>query len=95
MKRGRVLILWNQVKADVMGCPVRTPEVLDAGAMGAAVLASVAADVHEDVPSAVGRMIRWTPAREPDLVAHAQYGDQWETYLKTFEALRPIYEASR
>jgi xylulokinase len=86
---------WNQVKADVMGCPVRTPEVLDAGAMGAAVLASVAADVHEDVPSAVGRMIRWTPAREPDPAAHAQYRDQWETYLKTFEALRPIYEASR
>ena len=86
---------WNQVKADVMGCPVRTPEVLDAGAMGAAVLASVAADVHGDVPTAVEQMIRWTPVREPDPVAHAQYRDQWEVYAKTFQTLRPIYEASR
>jgi xylulokinase len=86
---------WNQVKADVMGCPVRTPEVLDAAAMGAAVLASVAAGVHGDVPSAVQQMIRWTPAREPDPVAHAQYRDQWEAYVKTFDALRPIYEARR
>lgn len=86
---------WNQVKADVMGCPVRTPEVLDAGAMGAAVLASVAAGVHGDVPSAVEEMIRWTPAHEPDLVAHAEYRDQWESYVRTFEALRPIYEARR
>jgi gluconokinase/xylulokinase len=84
---------WIQVKADVMGCPLRSPEVLDAGAMGAAVLASVAADIHRGVPSAVEQMIRWTPARQPDPVAHADYRDQWEIYVKTFETLRPIYEA--
>ena len=83
---------WNQVKADVMGCPVRTPEVLDAGAMGAAVLASVAAGVHPDVPAAVDRMIRWTPAREPDPVAHERYREQWIRYARTHDALRPLYE---
>ena len=86
---------WNQVKADVMGCAVRTPEVPHAAAMGAAVLASVAAGLHGDVPAAVGQMIRWKPSCEPDPVAHTQYHDQWETYRQTFEALRPIYEARR
>jgi sugar (pentulose or hexulose) kinase len=86
---------WNQVKADVTGCAVRTPEVPHAAAMGAAALASVAAGVHADVPAAVAAMVRWTPAREPDPAAHARYRDQWQTYRQTFEALRPIYESRR
>jgi sugar (pentulose or hexulose) kinase len=86
---------WNQVKADVMGCPVRTPEVPHAAAMGAAALASVAAGLHDDVPAAAAAMIRWTPAHEPDPVAHAHYQDQWHAYRRTFEALRPVYEAGR
>jgi xylulokinase len=83
---------WNQMKADVMGCAVRTPEVLDAAAMGAAVLASVAAGLHDNVAGAVEQMIRWTPAIEPDPVAHADYRRQWARYRATFNALRPIYE---
>jgi xylulokinase len=86
---------WNQVKADVTGCAVRTPEVPHAAAMGAAALASVAAGLHDDVPTAAAAMVRWTPAREPNPVAHAQYRDQWQTYRHTFEALRPIYESRR
>jgi sugar (pentulose or hexulose) kinase len=86
---------WNQVKADAMGCPVRTPEVPHAAAMGAAVLASVAAGLHDDVPTAATAMIRWTRAHEPDPAAHAQYRDQWQTYRASFEALRPHYEARR
>jgi sugar (pentulose or hexulose) kinase len=83
---------WNQVKADVMGCAVRTPEVLDAGAMGAAVLASVAAGVHADIPTAVDEMIRWTPPSLPDQRAHARYREQWDCYAATYETLRPLYE---
>ncbi len=82
---------WNQVKADVMGVPVRTPVVLDAAAMGAAVLASVAAGLHPDLPSAAAKMVRWRPALEPDPVAHEGYRDQWARYYWTLERLRPIY----
>jgi sugar (pentulose or hexulose) kinase len=85
---------WNQLKADVMGCPVRTTEVPDAAAMGAAVLASVAAGVHDDLESAVAAMIRWTPALEPDPQAHAHYRELWQDFAATFEALRPLYEAA-
>lgn len=88
-------LFWNQVKADVMGCAVRTPEVPHAAAMGAAVLASVAAGLHQDVPSAVRQMIRWKPSCEPDPFAHEHYQNQWQTYRQTFEVLRPIYEARR
>jgi sugar (pentulose or hexulose) kinase len=85
---------WNQLKADVMGCPVRTTEVPDAAAMGAAVLASVAAGVYDDLESAVAAMIRWTPALEPDPQANAHYRELWQDYAATFEAMRPLYEAA-
>jgi xylulokinase len=83
---------WNQVKADVMGTPVRTPVVLDAAAMGAAVLAAVAAGMYDDVPAAADHMVRWTTPLDPDPVAHQHYRELWQRYAATVESLRAIYE---
>jgi autoinducer-2 kinase len=45
-------ILWPQVLADVLGCPVRVPDHTETAALGAAILAGRGAGVLPDDPSA-------------------------------------------
>lgn len=71
---------WNQVKADVLGRPVRTPVVLDAAAMGAAAVAAVAAGLHPDLSAAVAEMISFGEPIEPDPASHAAYAERLETF---------------
>ncbi|MCW3063859.1 MAG: hypothetical protein JWN32_1031 [Solirubrobacterales bacterium] len=82
---------WNQLKADVLGKPIRTPEVLDAAAMGAAVLAAVAGGLHPDVATAARAMVRWRPLTEPDPQRHAAYAALSDEFMALFEALRGVY----
>lgn len=85
---------WNQVKADVLGQPIRTPQVLDAAAMGAAVLASVTAGLHPDIATAARAMVRWRPITEPDARRHAEYTALTDEFMALFEALRGIYDVT-
>lgn len=78
---------WNQVKADVLGRPVRTPVVLDAAAMGAATLASVVAGIHPDLPTAVGEMIAFDQPIEPNPARHAAYRERLETFMRLCRAV--------
>ncbi|HEX4751798.1 MAG TPA: FGGY family carbohydrate kinase [Solirubrobacterales bacterium] len=71
---------WNQLKADVLGRPVRTPVVLDAAAMGAAALGAVAAGLHPDLPTAVEEMIAFRAPIEPDPRRHAAYAERQERF---------------
>ena len=45
---------WNQVKADVLGMPIRVPRIREATALGAALLAGVGAGVYRDHREAAG-----------------------------------------
>jgi sugar (pentulose or hexulose) kinase len=45
-------LLWPQVLADVLGCPVSVPDHTETAALGAAILAGRAAGVLPDDPSA-------------------------------------------
>jgi xylulokinase len=81
---------WNQVKADVLGRPIRTPAVLDAGAMGAAVLAAVAAGLHANVPTATRAMVRWRPLTEPDAARHREYAELADEFATLCNALLSV-----
>jgi xylulokinase len=78
---------WNQVKADVLGRPVRTPVVLDAAAMGAATLGAVAAGLHRDLPTAVEEMIAFHAPIEPDPQRHADYAERLERFDRLCRAV--------
>ena len=51
--------VWTQLKADVLGTPLRVPRVADLAAAGAAILAGVAAGVFEDAAAGVAGLVRW------------------------------------
>lgn len=82
---------WTQLKADVLGEPIRVTEVLAAAAMGAAILAAVAAGFYPDVVQAALAMVRYGPLTEPRDAVHQRYAEHREHYEQTFGHLRAAY----
>ena len=54
---------WLQLKSDILGVPIETPDVLEAGCLGAAILAGAAAGVYNSPAEGAGACIRIRPAR--------------------------------
>jgi xylulokinase len=52
--------LWLQLQADVFGLPVRTTQMPEAAAFGAALIAGVGAGVYADVAAACERCVKWS-----------------------------------
>jgi xylulokinase len=85
---------WMQIKADVLGMPVRTVAG-DASAMGAACLAATAAGWYSDVPAAARALAqpssRWYVPHESTVEL---YDDGYRRYRQVFDALEPTYAPS-
>ncbi len=85
---------WMQLKADVLGRPLRAVPG-EASAVGAACLAAVAAGWYRDVASAAQSVVtpssRWY---EPDPSTSDQYETGYRRYRQVFDALEPTTEPS-
>ena len=82
--------LWVQIKADVLGVPITTLETEDAGTVGCAMMAGVAAGVFSGLAEACSAMVRETGAFAPDPDRHARYSEIYERYEKLYDAVRPL-----
>lgn len=82
--------LWMQIKADVLGLPFETLETEDAGTVGCAMLAGIAAGVFADIEAAKNIMIKRTGSYEPDMERHALYNELYSRYERLYEAVRPL-----
>jgi xylulokinase len=79
---------WMQIKADATGRPVRAVEVGEATALGAAMLAAVAAGTFGDLTEAVGHCVR--VAAEPylpDPGTASVYQDAYAEYRALFDGV--------
>jgi xylulokinase len=85
---------WNQMKADVTGCVVCTPQVLHGAAMGAAILASLATGLFSNAKEAVRSMIKLGARYQPDPVNQAIYRDVQERYERVYQHLDAVYTAA-
>ncbi len=63
---GSAMDSWNQMKADILGVPLVTLEVSEAGCIGAAVLAARALGWHTTLARAARAMIRPAKTYEPN-----------------------------
>jgi xylulokinase len=81
---------WMQIKADVIGRPVRA--VLgETSAVGAAYLAAVAAGWHPDVPTAARALVRPEPRWfEPTPSSVEIYELGYRRYRAAFDAVEPL-----
>lgn len=81
--------LWNQIKADVLKRPLVTLKVSDAGSVGAAILAAVAAN-HYSLDEAVRELVHTKDVIEPRSRAATVYSELYQIYRAAAEAVAEI-----
>jgi xylulokinase len=82
--------LWMQIKADVLALPFDTLETEDAGTVGCAMMAGVAAGAFADLQAAASVLVKRTGIFEPNAEMHARYSAVYERYKKLYNAVRPL-----
>ncbi len=82
--------LWLQIKADVLQLPISLPECSEATALGAAMLAAVAAGEYADVDQAVCQMVRSAGTLQPGSDSEA-YQRHFQRYRKLNQLIMPKY----
>jgi xylulokinase len=85
-------VLWKQVTADVLGLPLEVPGELAGSALGAAFAAGIGTGMFDEW-SQIERFVSVRETIEPDLDAHARYGDLYGLYRALYPALRPTFQA--
>lgn len=83
--------LWNQIKADVFHRPLTVPVVLEAGTLGAAILASVALGWHHDVEAAAQAMVHIQRVYQPDSHAARIYDEAFARYTALYPRIRDLF----
>ena len=76
--------LWMQIHADVAGVPFRRTKCADAPALGAAILAAVAAEAYPNVATAVDAMVHDEGVVKPRAEMHAKYEAPYAAYKATY-----------
>lgn len=80
--------LWMQIKADVLGRPVRSVLSDEATAHGAAMLAGVAGGLFRDCDEAVERAVRLAPTPvEPDPGRVDLYQEAYQEYRRLYDGV--------
>jgi xylulokinase len=83
--------LWLGIMADVMGTPLLVPRVLEAGALGAAILAGVGVGVYPGVQEAAGELVQIVDRIAPDGARHERYGKVYALFLELEDRVASLY----
>ena len=83
--------LWCQMRSDLCGRPAESLTDGDASAVGAAVLAAVAAGRAPDIATACGALALDLTRYEPNFSKRAAYDDAYAAYRSVFAALEPYW----
>jgi xylulokinase len=81
---------WIQTCADILGQPFTRPMVIEAGCLGAALLAGVGVRCFSSFEEGVTSMIALDRTFEPDPMRVAQYQAQFEKYIQLWPLMRPF-----
>lgn len=86
--------LWCQVKADVLGRPLRRTAERDAGVLGAALIAGLAVGAGASVGELVARMVRVEREFVPDPRVRDELDDAHGRYRAAQQALAPLFRSA-
>jgi xylulokinase len=80
--------VWNQIAADVLGRSLLVPDVVEAVAVGAAMLAALGVGAYADLTEAVRAMVHTNRRFDPDPDRSARYSSLYTTHRALYAALR-------
>jgi xylulokinase len=83
--------IWQQVIADILGAPLVNVNTAEAGAFGAAILASVGVEHFPDVQSASQHLITTGEVVQPSSNKE-QYPEWYVRYQSLYPALKPFFD---
>jgi len=83
--------LWNRIKADVTGLPVRVCAVPEVELLGLAILSGKSLGVYDDIKKAVSKMVRFRALINPRMAAPGWYERNREKYNHLYDALKHLY----
>ena len=83
--------LWRGIIADVTGTTLLVPEVLEAGALGAAILAGVGVGVYRDARQASDALVRMVERRRPGGDRKAGYDRIYPVYMELEKSVSHLY----
>lgn len=81
---------WMQNKADVCGRPVETPEIEEATALGAAMLAGTGVGIYKGLADAVAQVRKPGRLYEPNVKLVPLYTEFFDIYREIYPALRQV-----
>ena len=84
------VLLWDRIKADVLGVPVLVPRVTESALLGEAMLAGAGAGRAADALTASSRFVRVAARLEPDAAASRAYDAAYATYRGLYPRLRDL-----
>ena len=82
---------WRQMMADVFNMPVKTVKNTEGPALGAAILAGVAAGIYKDIPTACAQVIRENDPLQPGTAEHNAYERVYSVYESLYPSLKGAY----
>ncbi len=82
--------IWMQMKADVLDLPITALETSDAGTVGCAMSAGIAAGLFKDFNEAAEIMVQEADTYLPRPEMHEKYMEIYERYKKLYGAVRPL-----
>ncbi len=82
--------VWQQIKADVLGLPIVVPEVAEAVAQGAALLAGIGAGVYADERDAANQVQGKVTRYVPDAARHDAYTQLYQRWSQLYPALESL-----
>jgi len=85
--------VWNQIKADIIGIEIRIPEVDDAAALGAALLAGTGIGEYTDLRRAAEESVRIRRVYKPNMKLRQLYLEAYRRHKKTYSFIEKAYEA--
>jgi len=71
---------WNQIRADVLGVPVRRLVSSQPGVVGAAIIAAIGAGLYDDFTQASTALAVYGQEYQPDVAAHDRYNQLFAIY---------------
>jgi sugar (pentulose or hexulose) kinase len=83
--------VWKQIEADVLGLPIVTMQEVDAGTLGAAMLAGVAIGWWDNLSEAVEEAVTEKAVYEPNLANRQLYDELYGAFADAYAALEPLF----
>jgi len=82
--------IWGQIRADVLGKPLRRTAMRDAGVLGAALMAGVGVGLFSSLSQAAKDFVQYDRTFSPDATQASRHAKRFAAYHQLYEQLKPL-----